>query len=345
MSLGAYLLSLRRMTKVRNAMFLSVRTRKNSDNIITRMLSEIARYATPKGRDDIRFIMPLFVYQSAEILSNLYKYDYEYFYTQIDRADINENTIEVLNLEVLKLIKAYDICNDEHFLQIAEYLAKKLENFQHQEEYTMNRLQIKKRLGIWGEEESSDIGLCEHADQHRPDKDAKAELKSKAPTVFPVPCRQAVYETIEEKQKEANKLALGKSLAKQSIAIIPKIREVDEFLGSHPEYKNVILESHPELAFSRLSGQVLLSRKKEFLGFSERCYILSEYLGDGNDLLKKLSSKAKELGCSPDDVVDATCMAVTAAMKAHDMCETVPAEPEKDSTGLLMQMIVPKMMR
>lgn len=71
----------------------------------------------------------------------------------------------------------------------------------------------------------------------------------------------------------------------------------------------------------------------------------SVYLGDGNDLLKKLSSKAKELGCSPDDVVDATCMAVTAAMKAHDMCETVPAEPEKDSTGLLMQMIVPKMMR
>ena len=62
-------------------------------------------------------------------------------------------------------------------------------------------------------------------------------------------------------------------------------------------------------------------------------------------MLKKLSSKAKELGCTPDDVVDATCMAVTAAMKAHDMCETVPAEPEKDSTGLLMQMIVPKMMR
>ena len=189
------------------------------------------------------------------------------------------------------------------------------------------------------------IGLCERADQHRPDKAAKEELKSKASSVFPVPCRQAVYETTEEKQKETNKCVLGKSLAKQSLAIIPKIREMDEFLRSHPGYKNVILESHPEMAFSRLSGQVLLSRKKEFLGFSERCYILSEYLGDGNDLLKKLSSKAKELGCSPDDVVDATCMAVTAAMKAHDMCETVPAEPEKDSTGLLMQMIVPKMMR
>ena len=88
---------------------------------------------------------------------------------------------------------------------------------------------------------------------------------------------------------------------------------MDEFLRSHPGYKNVILKSHPELAFSRLNGQILLSRKKEFLGFSERSYILAEYLGNGNDLLKKLSSKAKELGCTPDDVVDATCMAVTAA--------------------------------
>ena len=189
------------------------------------------------------------------------------------------------------------------------------------------------------------IGLCEHADQHRPDKDAKAELKSKASSVFSVPCRQAVYETTEEKQKEANQRVLEKSLAKQSIAIIPKIREVDYFLGSHPEYKNVILESHPELAFSRLNGQVLLSRKKEFLGFSERCYILSEYLGDSKDLLKKLSSKAKELGCAMDDVADAACMVVTAAMKAHGMCETIPAEPEKDNTGLLMQMTVPRLMK
>lgn len=87
----------------------------------------------------------------------------------------------------------------------------------------------------------------------------------------------------------------------------------------------------------RLNGQVLLSRKKEFLGFSERCFILSEYLDDSKDLLKKLSSKAKELGCAQDDVADAACMAVTAAMKVQGMCETIPAEPGKDNTGLLMQ--------
>ena len=44
---------------------------------------------------------------------------------------------------------------------------------------------------------------------------------------------------------------IGKSLAKQTMAIIPKIREVDEFLESHPEYKNRLCESHPELGFAR----------------------------------------------------------------------------------------------
>lgn len=120
-------------------------------------------FASLEGRDDVVYVTPLFIYQSAEILSDLYKYDYEYFYNQIDKADINEYTIEVLNLEVLKLIKVYDICGDEHFLQIAEYLAKKLENVQHQEHYAMNRLQIKKRLGIWGEEELSELEAMTNA--------------------------------------------------------------------------------------------------------------------------------------------------------------------------------------
>ena len=55
---------------------------------------------------------------------------------------------------------------------------------------------------------------------------------------------------------------LGKSLAKRSMAIIPKIRELDEFLNAHCEYKNVICESHPELCFARLNGEVLSRRKQ-----------------------------------------------------------------------------------
>ena len=70
------------------------------------------------------------------------------------------------------------------------------------------------------------VGLRSNPRQHRPDDDARKELGVKKSSVFPIPSRQAVYETEEEGQKQANKQSLGKSLSKQSIAIIPKIREL-----------------------------------------------------------------------------------------------------------------------
>ena len=95
------------------------------------------------------------------------------------------------------------------------------------------------------------VGLQSSSDQQRPDEFARKELGTRASSVFPIPCRQAVYADTEEEMKQANIRALGKSLAKQTINIIPKIRELDEFLAGHPEYKNRILESHPEVDFTR----------------------------------------------------------------------------------------------
>ena len=37
------------------------------------------------------------------------------------------------------------------------------------------------------------------------------------------------------------------------------------------------------------------------------------------------------------------CLAVKDALYAHGQYETIPAEPELDEKGLLMQLIVPKM--
>lgn len=119
------------------------------------------------------------------------------------------------------------------------------------------------------------IGLQSSADQLRPDDLAREELRPRTSSVFPIPCRQAIYADTEEEQKKENIRVFGKSLAKQSLAIIPKIRGLDEFLNSHPEYKNRILESHPELDFARLRGSVVLTRKKEYPGFSERASILT----------------------------------------------------------------------
>ena len=185
------------------------------------------------------------------------------------------------------------------------------------------------------------VGLRSSADQLRPDDLARKELGSRASSIFPIPCRQAVYAGTEEEKKHANIKALGKSLPKQTINIIPKIRELDEFLTNHPEYKNRILESHPELDFARLHGSVVLSRKKEFTGFSERAAILKKYLP--GESFSGMWDRAKRLRCNPDDLLDAVCLAVTARLASQGMCETIPAEPEQDDNGLYMKLTIPKM--
>ncbi len=184
------------------------------------------------------------------------------------------------------------------------------------------------------------IGLRSSAEQLRPDDLARKELGPRSSTIFPIPCRQAVYAATEEEQKQANIKALGKSLSKQTINIIPKIRELDEFLNGHPEYKNRILESHPEVDFARLRGSAVMTWKKGYPGFTERAGILKKYLP--REDFSGLWKRAKELKCNPDDLLDAVCLAVTAALAAGGMCETIPAEPEKDENGLYMKLTVPK---
>ena len=79
------------------------------------------------------------------------------------------------------------------------------------------------------------------------------------------------------------------------------------------------------------------TKKKEAEGIEERRNILLKYLK--NETLDGIPDRAKFLGCMPYDIMDALCLAVSAAFKAHGMFETIP---EKDARGLIMQMIVPK---
>lgn len=183
------------------------------------------------------------------------------------------------------------------------------------------------------------VGLSNSPDQKRPDSVARKELGVKASSVFPIPSRKAVYAEGEEAQVKANKGTLGKGLSKQSLAIIPKIKELDIFLNAHPEYKNRILESHPEVDFARLNGSVVMSRKKEEPGLSERITILSGYL-DKRDLTG-MYDKAKTLGCAQDDLIDALCLAVTGALHAHGQSETLSEDLRPDEKGLFMQLTVP----
>lgn len=184
------------------------------------------------------------------------------------------------------------------------------------------------------------IGLPSSAADIRPDEDAKKILKGRKSTIFSVPSRQALYEETEKNQKEANIAALGKSLSSQTLCIIPKMRELDQFLDKHKNYANVIQESHPEVCFARLNGTVVMTKKKEYEGLVQRVAILKKYLSELT--VEYVKEKARTLKCKADDIVDAIVLVVTANLNSQGLCETIPENVMEDAKGLKMQMVIPK---
>ncbi len=111
-------------------------------------------------------------------------------------------------------------------------------------------------------------------------------------------------------------------------------------MSAHPEYRNKIDESHPELTFARLKGSVLLTKKKDPVGIDERIRIIKRYLPGIK--IPDLYVKAKEYRCNVDDLADAIGLAVAARLKTLGMCDTIPEQPPKDANGLYMRLTVPK---
>lgn len=184
------------------------------------------------------------------------------------------------------------------------------------------------------------IGLQGNEGQIRPDGMARKILKGRASTVFPAPCRKAVYGETKEERLQANIEVLHKKFTSQTDAIIPKMREVDEFLQTHPQFKNRIQESHPEVCFARLNGKVIITSKHDAEGIRERAEIIEEYFPEVTE--DWIIAKAKQMRCKEDDITDSVCLAITANLLAQGETETIPKEPMKDDTGLKMQMVIPK---
>ncbi|MDD3416071.1 MAG: DUF429 domain-containing protein [Lachnospiraceae bacterium] len=183
------------------------------------------------------------------------------------------------------------------------------------------------------------IGLQSNKNHIRPDTYARQIIKERTSTIFPAPCRQAVYANTVAEAYEENERVLGKKFTPLTVGIIPKIRELDSFFQNNQKYKNVIKESHPEVCFARLNERTMLSKKSEIDGIEERFKLLARYIQELS--LTKLSILAKTMKCSIDDILDAICLAVTSNIAAQGYYEVIPEIPMHDETGLLMQMVIP----
>lgn len=181
------------------------------------------------------------------------------------------------------------------------------------------------------------IGLPESIDEVRPDSEARQLLKGKASSIFSCPCRQAIYENSYELANTTNKKVLDKGLSKQSFAIAPKIKEIDEFLRTNESFRNKLVEGHPEVCFAKLYGKPVLEKKSTQEGVQKRLRILSEYHEGLDETI--VQNTYKKSVAQTDDIIDAMCMAVVAKLGQHENLYTIPINPQRDRKGLAMQMV------
>lgn len=159
-------------------------------------------------------------------------------------------------------------------------------------------------------------GVSNTVEDRNCDRDCRKLLpKRRKSSVFPVPARQALD---AEDPSGANAAATGRKLSRQTINILPKIRETDDFLAARLRQglpvAGFIEESHPELVFLRLNAkpeEAPVHGKKEAQGQLERLEILHEAGLPRTETEKWFALFARKQ-TSKDDLLDAAALAVAA---------------------------------
>lgn len=170
------------------------------------------------------------------------------------------------------------------------------------------------------------------------DTEARALLGDRRSSVFPVPCREAVYAPTYKKACEISERLVGKRLSKQTWGIVPRIRQLDELLLADDAARARFREVHPELCFWAFAGgRPMRYHKSTEQGYLERASILEFVHPGAYDIIARALDAFTRSAVARDDVLDALSAAVTALAGPGNLA-TIPAHPETDAKGLPMQM-------
>ena len=116
-----------------------------------------------------------------------------------------------------------------------------------------------------------------------------------------------------------------------------KMREVDAFLRAHPEYRERIHETHPEVCFWRWSGSKGMTTPKRRLreGQSEK-HLSFRFSGPSS---KPRAPFFRPGGWAMDDLLDAFATLWTAKRVLAGAHVTLPPRPPVDRLGLRMEIV------
>ncbi len=171
------------------------------------------------------------------------------------------------------------------------------------------------------------------------DLGARSILKARKSSIFPVPCREAIYAETYEKACEVNEKLTGKRISKQAWNIVPKIRDVDSFLVENKVLREKIREVGPEICFQFFAGFPMEFSKKKVKGFLERKAVLGNVCKYVDEIIEYALSKYRRKDLEKDDILDALAAAFIAKLGSEYGFVYVPNEPETDIKGLKIQMV------
>jgi predicted RNase H-like nuclease len=178
------------------------------------------------------------------------------------------------------------------------------------------------------------MGLPE-AGRRRCDVVARTALGAAGSSVFAAPVRPVVERRMTYQEARAVLASLGgPSMSAQAFGLVGKVREMDRVLT--PEAQQRVVEVHPELSFRRLAGAAEMPGKKTAAGVLARLRALRTWLPGVEDAVAAVPAPVPV-----DDVLDALVCAWSAQRILAGRADRL-GDGERDSRGLLMQIVVPR---
>jgi predicted RNase H-like nuclease len=185
------------------------------------------------------------------------------------------------------------------------------------------------------------IGVLDDGTDRPCDYKVRKLIGKRRSSLFPMPCRAALYASSYEEASLTNFKITGKKLSREMWNIMPKMRQLNDFLVNNTEALAVIKETHPELCFTGLSAgrpMEYAKKKEKDPAFEERLRVLISYCSGANALIEKALKEYQRRYVARDDIVDAMALAIMASF-GIDKLQSIPEKPEFDAKGLPMQML------
>ncbi|MFW6041409.1 MAG: DUF429 domain-containing protein [Guyparkeria sp.] len=181
------------------------------------------------------------------------------------------------------------------------------------------------------------IGLSDSVPRHC-DQLARQRLGARASAVFPAPLRPALAAATHAEASDLSRELGGKGISAQAWHLFGRVRELDELLSERNEWRDRLVEVHPELSFLALNGgKPLPASKHRIDGIYRRRELIAGAFGMA--AIRSVVSQLAGTRAKEDDMLDAFSVLWSAERVAAGKGESLPPDPPRDARGLPMRIV------